>query len=121
MNNRQNPKLINNARLLRRNMTKEERHLWYDFLKGLPITVNRQKVIGNFIVDFYCAQAKLVIELDGSQHYADKGLEKDALRDAYLAELGVKVLRYSNADVNQQFARVCEDILHNLSVRIGEK
>ncbi len=101
-------------------MTKEERHLWYDFLKTLSITVNRQKVIGNYIVDFYCAQAKVVIELDGSQHYVDEGLKSDALRDAYFAELGIKVLRYSNADVNQQFARVCEDILQKLSVRLSE-
>ena len=61
--------LLSNARRLRKNMTKEERHLWYDFLRGLPVMVHRQKVIGKYIVDFYIAEANLVIELDGSQHY----------------------------------------------------
>ncbi len=114
MNNTNNSKLTGNAKNLRKNMTKEERHLWYDFLKTLPITVNRQKVIGNYIVDFYIATAKLVIELDGSQHYEEKGIENDAKRDAFLNGLGIKVLRYSNLDVNQRFERVCEDILNNL-------
>ena len=68
MNNTKNSALTNNAKLLRKNMTKEERRLWYDFLKTLPVTVNRQKVIGNCIVDFYIASFKTVIELDGSQH-----------------------------------------------------
>ena len=95
-------------------MTKEERHLWYDFLKGLPVTVHRQKVIGQFIVDFYVAEAKLVIELDGSQHYEPEGKQKDGERDAYLCSLGLTVLRYSNADVNQRFASVCEDIWNRL-------
>ena len=114
MNNTNNSKLTGNAKSLRKNMTKEERHLWYDFLKTLPITVNRQKVIGNYIVDFYIATAKLVIELDGSQHYEEKGIENDAKRDAFLNGLGIKVLRYSNLDVNQRFESVCEDILNNL-------
>ena len=70
MNNHRNTKLTTNAKELRKSMTKEERHLWYDFLKQLPITVHRQKPLGNYIVDFYIASAKLVIELDGSQHYA---------------------------------------------------
>ena len=114
MNNTSNSKLTGNAKTLRKNMTKEERLLWYDFLKTLPITVNRQKVIGNYIVDFYVASSKLVIELDGSQHYEEKGVENDAKRDEYLNSLGIKVLRYSNLDVNQKFESVCQDILHNL-------
>ena len=114
MNKTNNSKLTGNAKALRKNMTKEERHLWYDFLKTLPITVNRQKVIGNYIVDFYIATAKLVIELDGSQHYEEKGIENDVKRDAFLNCLGIKVLRYSNLDVNQRFESVCEDILNNL-------
>ena len=73
MNEQHNKNLTANARSLRRNMTKEERHLWYDFLKGLPVRVHRQKVIGNYIADFYIASAKLVIELDGSQHYEENG------------------------------------------------
>ena len=114
MNKTNNPKLTGNAKALRKNMTKEERHLWYDFLKTLPITVNRQKVIGKYIVDFYIAALKIVIELDGSQHYEEKGIENDAKRDAFLNGLGVKVLRYSNLDINQRFESVCHDILNNL-------
>ena len=109
-----NPKLTANAQSLRKNMTKEERHLWYNFLKELPVTVNRQKVIGPYIVDFYCACAKIVIELDGSQHYEDSGVTADTARDAYLQSLGLTVLRYSNREINQQFHSVCEDIFKHL-------
>ena len=115
MNTTNNSKLTDNAKKLRKNMTKEERHLWYDFLKNLPVTVNRQKVIGNYIVDFYIATAKLVIELDGSQHYEEKGVENDTKRDAFLNGLGIKVLRYSDLDVNQRFESVCDDILNNIN------
>ena len=115
MNKTYNSSLTGNAKILRRNMTKEERHLWYDFLKTLPITVNRQKVIGNYIVDFYVATAKIVIEIDGSQHYEDSGIENDAKRDEYLDSLGIKVLRYSNSDINKRFDGVCQDILNNIN------
>ena len=91
-------------------MTKEERHLWYDFLRPLPVTVNRQKVIDNYIVDFYCAKSKIVIELDGSQHFSEKGRDKDIERDTYLKSLGITVLRYSNNDINTNFEGVCMDI-----------
>ena len=116
MNKTSNPKLSGNARNLRKHMTKEERHLWYDFLKPLPTMVHRQKVIGNYIVDFYIADAKLVIELDGSQHYTKEGQNSDYHRDAYLHSLGLTVLRYSNADVNLRFHSVCEDILNRLKI-----
>ena len=109
-----NPHLRKNAQALRRNMTKEERHLWYDFLKSLPQTVHRQKVIGPYIVDFYCAAAKLVIELDGGQHYAPSGKSADAQRDAYLRSLGLTVVRYSNLDIQQNFEGVCTDILRHI-------
>ena len=109
-----NPNLTPYSKCLRKDMTKEERHLWYDFLKSLPITVNRQKVIGLYIVDFYCAAAKVVIELDGSQHYEETGIAADVERDTYLRSLGLTVLRYSNREVNQQFRDVCEDILKYL-------
>ena len=115
MNTTNNSKLIGNAKALRKNMTKEEKHLWYDFLKILPVTVNRQKVIGNYIVDFYIATSKIVIEIDGSQHYEDSGIENDAKRDTFLNNLGIKVLRYSNLDVNQKFENVCEDILNEIN------
>ena len=114
MNDRRNSKLTPAARSLRKNMTKEERRLWYDFLKDLHVTVNRQKVIGSYIVDFYCAEAGLVIEIDGSQHYDAEGKAADAVRDEYLKAQGLKVLRYSNADINLRFRAVCEDILHCL-------
>ena len=106
-----NSNLTKNSRLLRKNMTKEERHLWYDFLKALPQTVHRQKVIGSYIVDFYCASSKLVIELDGSQHYESEGQMADAVRDAFLRGLGLTVLRYSNRDIKENFNGVCQDIL----------
>ncbi|MBQ8383527.1 MAG: DUF559 domain-containing protein [Clostridia bacterium] len=91
-------------------MTPEEKHLWYDFLKELPLTVHRQKVIDRYIVDFYIASVKLVIELDGSQHFTKEGRIDDAVRDACLHRLGLTVLRYSNADVQYRFNAVCADI-----------
>ena len=116
MNTNHNAKLSSNARTLRKNMTKEERHLWYDFLKTLPVMVHRQKVIGNYIADFYIAEAQLVIELDGSQHYEPSGKQSDQIRDAYLKSIGLTVLRYSNSDISQRFREVCQDILNNLPV-----
>ena len=115
VNTTNNSKLTGNAKALRKNMTKEERHLWYDFFKELPITVNRQKVLGKYIVDFYIASYKLVIELDGSQHYEDENKENDVVRDKYLNDLGIKVLRYSNMDINRNFEDVCQDILNNIN------
>ncbi len=114
MNLFSNQKLTDYAKSLRKEMTKEERHLWYDFLKQLPMTVNRQKVIGNYIVDFYIASSKLVIELDGSQHFDDKGKAQDSQRDSDLRALGITVLRYSNLDINKNFRGVCLDILNHL-------
>ena len=116
MNRTNNPKLRKNAQKLRREMTKEERRLWYGFLKQLPVTVNRQKVIGHFIVDFYCASAKLAIELDGSQHYEDEGASADRERDLALKRLGISVVRYSNDDINRNFDGVCADLLRRLAL-----
>ena len=116
MNDTYNKKLIGNSRALRKNMTKEERHLWYDYLKLLPITVRRQKVIGTYIVDFYIAEAKLVIELDGSQHYEEAGQEKDMQRDAYFESLGLTVLRVPNNAVTENFRGVCEKITQLLDL-----
>ena len=96
------------AKELRKNMTKEERHLWYDFLKGHPGRFTRQKVLGKYIVDFYSAQAKIVIELDGSQHYDPEEIRKDHLRTAFLEEYGLKVIRIPNNAVNENFRGVCE-------------
>ena len=105
------------AKDLRTNMTKQEKMLWYDFLSLLPVTAHRQKNIGNYIVDFYCHEKRLVIELDGSQHYEEEGKKADVERDAFLREQGMLILRYSNADVNQRFEGVCEDILRHLEER----
>ena len=115
MNHLSNSRLTANAQMLRKSMTKEERRLWYDFLKPSGINAHRQKTIGPYIVDFYIARAKLVIELDGSQHYEEAGIRKDFERDTYLHAQGLSVLRYSNADVIENFEGVCEDILKHLS------
>ena len=109
-----NQKLTGLSRVLRKNMTPEEKKLWYQFLKPLPVTVNRQKVIGNYIVDFYCAEAKVVIELDGSQHFES---EEDQKRDAYLNSLGIRVLRYWNRDLHENFKCVCADIEKKLQLK----
>ncbi|MBO5316745.1 MAG: endonuclease domain-containing protein [Clostridia bacterium] len=105
-----NPNLTGNSKSLRKNMTKEEKHLWYDFLRKLDITVNRQKVIGNYIVDFCISSAKLVIELDGSQHYDPDSKEYDKQRDDFLRSQGYTVLRFLNRDVNCNFDGVCLQI-----------
>ena len=98
------------ARTLRKNMTPEERNLWYGFLKTYPCQFRRQKQFGSYIVDFYCAQAKLVIELDGSQHYTEEAQEYDRERTNYLNSLGLEVIRISNLDVSRKFQSVCEYI-----------
>ena len=95
-------------------MTREESHIWYDFLKKLLFTVNRQKVIGNYIADFYIAECKIVIEIDGSQHYDGEKREYDSARDAYFASKGILVLRYKNRDINERFSAVCSDIKKNI-------
>ncbi|MBO5440222.1 MAG: endonuclease domain-containing protein [Clostridia bacterium] len=115
MNKNNNPYLTEISQELRRNLTKEEKHLWYDFLKALPQTINRQKVIGKYVVDFYCASAKIVIELDGSQHGGQKMKQKDQERDAFLNSLGITVLRYSNIDIHKNFNSVCVDILSHIN------
>ncbi len=114
MSHTANKRLTPYAQKLRREMTKEERHLWYDFLKSLPISFRRQKVIGDYIVDFYCPEAKLVIELDGGQHYLDESRAADLARDRALAEKGLTVLRYSNEEIQHNFTGVCEDVLRHL-------
>lgn len=110
MEKRYNPELLDRSRELRKSMTKEERHLWYDFLKTYPVHFRRQVVFGWYIVDFYCAAAKLVIELDGAQHYEEAGKLKDAQRTAYLEDLGLMVVRIPNNEVMGNFRGVCEYI-----------
>ena len=98
------------AQALRKNATLEERILWYQYLKDYPIQWNRQKVIGDYIVDFYCKKLKLVIELDGSQHYESQTVVYDQKRTAYLESLGLTVLRFTNTDIKKNLAGVCEAI-----------
>ena len=115
MNQLHNKTLTPYAKKLRREMTKEERKLWYVFLKQLPCTVKRQKVIGNYIVDFCIDKAKLIIELDGSQHYSEEGERCDEARDLYLYNLGYTVLRYTNLEIERNFNGVCADIEQRLA------
>ena len=105
-----NNALLENARKLRKEMTPQELRLWYRFLRKYPVKIYKQRIIGEYIVDFYCASAKLVIEIDGSQHYDDAGKERDARRTAFLEKLGLQVVRYSNREINCNFAAVCEHI-----------
>ena len=106
----QNQKLKTNAQYLRKNMTKEEAHLWYRYLCRATHRFRRQYVIGNYIVDFYCHAAMLVVELDGSQHYTPEEIEYDKKRTAYLESQKLRVIRFSNLDVMRQFRDVCETI-----------
>ena len=106
------------ARELRNNSTKQENRLWYDFLKQQPVQWYRQKVIGEFIVDFYCPKAKLVVELDGMQHSLPDHQAYDAERSAYLEALGFKVLRFQNREVDNMFNSVCKRILEITALRL---
>ena len=110
MQSKHNKQLVPLARQLRKDMTKEERHIWYDFLRTYPVRFSRQKVLGKYIADFYSAEAKLVIELDGSQHYEDINAEKDAERTAFLEGYGLTVIRIPNNEVSRNFQDVCEYI-----------
>ena len=107
MRSKHNRQLVPFAKQLRKEMTKEERHLWYDFLREYPIRFTRQKVLGKYIADFYCARAGLVVELDGSQHYEEEALAKDAERTAFLEGYKLRVLRIQNNEVNRNFEGVC--------------
>lgn len=110
MQNKYNKQLIPMAKKLRKEMTKEEKHLWYDFLKTYPVKFTRQKVLGKYIVDFYCAEKNLVIELDGAQHLTEEAIAYDNKRTEFLELYGVKVLRIPNININKDFSRVCEAI-----------
>ena len=103
-----NKKNIPLAKELRKNMTPWERKLWYEFLRSYPVRFQRQKAIGNYIVDFYCAKAQLVVELDGSGHYQNNQQVADAERTTILEKMGLKVIRICNLDINRNFRGVCE-------------
>ena len=116
-----NGELVPLARELRRNMTPEERRLWYDFLRSYPVRFTRQKIIENYIADFYCAAAALVIELDGSQHYEEAGREKDRIRTEHIEKFGLTVLRIPNNEVHSNFRGVCEYIDEAVMARMRTK
>ena len=107
MQPKHNKQLVPLAKKLRRELTKEERHLWYDFLRSYPIRFSRQKILGRYIADFYSAEAKIIIELDGSQHYEPDELQKDAERTAFLEAYGLTVIRIPNNEISRNFRGVC--------------
>ena len=109
---------LRNSQRLRRNMTKEERHLWYDHLRSYPVQFKRQVPIGSYIVDFYCHKAKLVLELDGSQHCLPEEAEYDRKRTAFLEREGICVMRISNLDVMRNFRGVCETVDRVVQARL---
>ena len=110
MQSKHNRQLVPLAKRLRREMTKEERHLWYDFLRSYPVRFSRQKVLGKYIADFYSAEAKLVIELDGSQHYEPVNTQNDEERTEFLKGYGLTIIRIPNNEINRNFRGVCEYI-----------
>ena len=121
MQSKHNKQLVPLAKQLRKEMTKEERHLWYDFLRTHPVRFSRQKVLGKYIADCYSADAKLVIELDGSQHYEDIHAEKDAERTAFLEGYGLTAIRIPNNEVTGNFRGVCEYIDAVLRQSLSQK
>ena len=110
MRRKHNALLLVNARKLRKNMPEEERRLWYCYLQKHPLKFCRQKILGSYIADFYCAEANLVIELDGSQHFTETGIEKDTERTEFLNQYGVSVIRIPNSEINKNFEGVCKYI-----------
>ena len=110
MQPKHNKQLVPLAKQLRKEMTKEERHLWYDFLRSYPVRFSRQKVLGKYIADFYSAEARLVIELDGSQHFEKLNIEKDAERTSFLEGYGLTIVRIPNNEVDRNFRGVCDYI-----------
>ena len=116
--NKHNKRLTITARQLRKSMTPQEKKLWHKFLKDYPIRILRQKVIMRFIADFYCKQANLVIEIDGGQHLSDEATEKDKERTIMIESLGLKVIRFSNEDIDNNINDVCKRIDKEIQSRI---
>ena len=115
-----NRKHLESARELRKNMTPQEYKLWHTYLKNYPIKFYRQRIIDSYIVDFYCSSAKLVIEVDGSQHYTKDGMEYDEIRTSVLEKYGLEVLRFSNDDINKNLTGVCLEIDKTVKQRVKE-
>ena len=119
MQRKHNSEIVPTAKMLRKNMTKEEKHLWYDFLCTYPIRFSRQKVLGKYIADFYCATAQLVVELDGSGHYTEQGKANDEERTAFLEKYGITVIRIPNYRIHKNFRGVCEYIDNEVKRLMG--
>ena len=113
-----NKNLTNLAQQLRKNMTREERKLWYEFLQQYPCQFHRQVTVGRYILDFYCSKAKLAIELDGSQHYEPENLKKEQERTLFLEKNGIYVLRFQNEEILQNFRDACETIDFEVQKRL---
>ena len=117
-----NRSLLPHARAMRKSMTKEESHLWYDFLRYYPIRFRRQEIIGHYIGDFYCSKARLIVEVDGSQHYdAEEHVEYDEKRTAFLKSLDIDVIRFTNIDVKRYVDGVCQTIDSAVRKRMERK
>ena len=112
-----NPAILSRARELRKNMTPQERHLWYDFLRDYPVKIYKQRPIESFIADFYCSSALLVIEVDGSHHFTEQGLAYDRERSAIFQTYGIKVIRFTDHEVDTQFEAVCDQIMRTIESR----
>ena len=110
MRRKYNEKIVSAASMLRRNMTKEEKRLWYDFLRTCPVPFSRQKILGKYIADFYSASAKMVIEIDGSGHYTEAGKSYDKERTEFLEGYGLRVIRIPNTEIHDNFDGVCSYI-----------
>ena len=115
-----NSELKDRSRRLRKDMTQQERHLWYDFLRHYPVKFYRQRSIDWFIADFYCSRARLVIEVDGGQHYTEEGAEYDRQRSGVLQKYGLEVLRFTNTDIDKHFADVCRQIEAEIRKRVRD-
>ena len=113
-----NGKLIPFAKEMRKNATPQENKLWYRFLSKYPLRFQRQKIIGSYIADFYCHKAKLIIELDGNQHYSNDGIDYDSLRTDYLESADIKILRFANKEIDVNFQTVCEKIDSTVKGRV---
>ena len=109
-----NDDLLDLARELRKNMTDEEKKLWFGFLRKHKLRFRRQEIIGSYIADFYCKEAKLVIEIDGAQHYEHEAKKYDEKRTEYLESIGIKVIRILNGQINKDFENVCKYINSNI-------
>ena len=113
-----NQKLIPLAKNLRKTATPQENHLWFDFLRSYPVRFQRQKTIDNYIADFYCHKVRLIIELDGSQHYTEQGIDYDEKRTVVLNQHGLKILRFTNLDIGRRFQAVCVQIDETVKQRL---